>query len=411
MHQSPLVESDCFALVQPFSLGDYAGGARILRSLCDNAPCKVVSICTGARLSIPKSCASETLLPSRPPLGRLEHTRFASIGGWVEAVVAPSFRKRLTGELQRICARAVHIVPHCSGDFAQIYTVARNLGLPVFVSIHDDFRYTATGQPLIRKHLNDLGRLWREANGRFVISSELGEEYSHRYGKRGYTIHTDGIKVCDRFSYLPPTDYLHLYFMGLFHNPYRPNLRALVEGLTALSSQPRGSRITLKLRCGALKLEGHEARAWISVLPFCAPDVLQHEMRDAHLLYLPLPFGKKAQDFYRFSLSTKMVTYLSAGVPILYHGPEDAAAARYLRRNDAAILIHSNDPAVIQRVINQAVAQPERLEQIRQNALVAVERDFDPAAIRHRFWDAVSRNLSGGTDLHGHGSRICPAFE
>ena len=43
-------------------------------------------------------------------------------------------------------ARAIHTVPHAGLDFAVAHSVARALSLPLFLSLHDDINYTATGR-------------------------------------------------------------------------------------------------------------------------------------------------------------------------------------------------------------------------------------------------------------------------
>ena len=64
-------------------------------------------------------------------------------------------------------------------------------------------------------------------------------------------------------------------------------------------------------------------------------------MAEADVLYFPLPFEARYASFSRFSLSTKLVSYLGSGVPILYHGPRDAAAGRVLGKHGAAVMASS----------------------------------------------------------------------
>jgi hypothetical protein len=106
-------------------------------------------------------------------------------------------------------------------------------------------------------------------------------------------------------------------------------------------------------------------------------------MELADVLYLPLPFCERHRDFVRLSLSTKLVSYLASGLPIVYHGPAEAAAARLLATYDAGVLVTSLDP---RNVAQALVDARERADALGRNALALARTRFDPDAVRRRFW-------------------------
>ena len=71
---------------------------------------------------------------------------------------------------------------------------------------------------------------WQGASARFVISRELGDEYTKRYGDREFVVVTDGL---DNLPAKPrgPMEGLRIYFMGLFHIGYEKNLEALIKAI------------------------------------------------------------------------------------------------------------------------------------------------------------------------------------
>jgi UDP-N-acetylglucosamine:LPS N-acetylglucosamine transferase len=85
-----------------------------------------------------------------------------------------------------------------------------------------------------------------------------------------------------------------------------------------------------------------------------------------------------------------MVSYLGAGVPILYHGPASSAAGQYLRRNGAALQLNSNAPDEIATTLDNAFDDASALNRVSENAQNAVRRDFDAVMLKCRFWDAIS---------------------
>lgn len=376
--------------IQSFSLGDVGGGAKILRSVADHAPVSVSSVCTGFGRSQTIWTGSETLIPIRPSLGRLDRTRFHWIGGYVEQLWLALFQRRLEAHLLRVGATDVHLLPHGWGDFDVGFRVASHLGLRVHVSIHDDFLYTARSHPDLKRMEKMLGCVWREASTRFVISQEMGLEYCRRYGERSYVIHTDGTDPRERFKFEPPSTEVNLYFMGMFNHAYIPNFMALLKALekhhavTAL-----GQRVQFTVRTHGFNVPDYPGKEIVKVLPFANVETVEAEMRLQHLLYLPLPLEAKWEKLCRFSLSTKMVSYLAVGVPILYHGPQAAAVGQYLQHNNAAIHVNTNNPDVIAQSINNALKDSDRLVSISENAQGAACRDFDAQALKERFWAAI----------------------
>jgi len=125
----------------------------------------------------------------------------------------------------------------------------------------------------------------------------------------------------------------------------------------------------------------------VKVLGF-APDanVVEDDLLSADLLYQPLPFEARALNFGRFSMSTKMVTYLGSGLPILYHGPRDAAASNLLAANGAAITCSTMDAESIAAQVTEGMANRE---EIVKNALALARDRFMLADQQRRFWQTI----------------------
>ncbi len=380
-----------FVFIQCFSLGDVGGGAKILRSVADGAPAPVASVCTGFGRAASLWSGREVFVPFRPALGRLDRTRFAWLGGYVEPLWSGVFERKLEQQLRALGTTDVHLLPHSWSDFAGAFRVAKRLRLRVHVSIHDDFGYTARGHPQLKNLEQVLGEVWREAKTRFVISPEMGAEYGRRYGDRPFLVHSDGFMDRSRLEYHPPTDDVKLYFMGMFNQSYVPNFRAVLTALESRMSNKSGGRpVRFTIRTHGFNPDVFPGKGILECLPFASSDVVEREMRSQHLLYLPLPFEEKWQNLCKFSLSTKMVSYLGAGVPILYHGPASSAAGQYLSRNGAALQLNSNAPDEIATTLDNAFDDASALNRVSENAQNAVRRDFDAVMLKHRFWDAIS---------------------
>lgn len=382
------------AFTHPFGLQSPTGGSRIMRALLHNAPDRFVSICTASDAPPETILGQEIHVPLRPDFGRIERTRFA---GCADAL-ASLFAGRFTRNLEEVCresgAKAIHSIAHGGMDFYSAFLVAKKLGIPFFLQVHDDFIFSARGVRSEAAAHDALREAWQNADARFVICRPLGEEYCRRYGNRDYLVVTDGV---ERIAAVPRRrvgNDLQIYFMGLFHLDYEPNLKVLLEAVAQLQDEASTGKLSVVLRCGGVRprlIKSYES--FVRILPFASEAEVQSDMERADLLYLPLPFGKKYELFVRYSLSTKMVTYVASGIPILYHGPPDAAVHNLLKAHDAALLCTEPTPDVLAEMLRVYIDNKQMGTDSARNALELARRSFNLSQIREKFWGAIDRSL------------------
>jgi glycosyltransferase involved in cell wall biosynthesis len=371
--------------VQPFGVGGPGGGPRILRTLIRGASLDALSVSTSPEEAAPTDLVEERHCRSRPWFGQLEHTRLAPS---LTALQVP-FQRRLARDLRAAAmewrAEAVHSVAH-SLDFWQAFRVSQELRLPYLLSVHDDLRYALRGSPVRGLALRRLGEAWRAADARFVITDQLGAEYCERYGDRDFSVVTDGLESIAERPPEPSDSTMHVYFMGAYHVAYRDNFDTLIAALEQLRAERPGCEVSLTWRGGGLPFE-HVSDLPMEVRGFGPEDAPQREAAGADLLYLPLPFGRAHRDLVRFSLSTKLVTYLGTGRPILYHGPKEAAAACLLIQHDAAIVVDSQRPENLVAALDKGLPQARS---IGANALALARREFSLSHVRDCFLSGLA---------------------
>ncbi|MEO5720559.1 MAG: glycosyltransferase [Chthoniobacterales bacterium] len=377
------------AFVQPFSVGSPGGGPRILRALLDGAPLAARSICTS--LEKPPAWKDEIHLPSRPFFGRIEYTRLAALPQSLARPFAPSFRRRLQHQCEPLGPRAIHVVPHSGLDFVEAQEVARDLSVPFLLSLHDDLAYTALGRVPAEQVEAAMGRAWQEAAARFVISEALGREYCRRYGDASFHVVTDGVSELSEPRVTTDPKQLRIYFMGLFHRGYERNLRAFLEAITIFERAHPETKVNVTLRCEHIRPQILAGRKPVTILPFADEAQVKRDLAQADLLYMPLHFGDEHAGFARYSLSTKMVTYVGSGLPIVYHGPENSAAYQLLEKHRAAISITTLDPTEIATVLGEVTAESRHA--VVRNALALARREFMLADQKRKFWDVISSCL------------------
>ena len=376
------------AFVQPFGLGSPGGGPKILRALLEDAPVDWKSFAAGVRPpSVP--FVVEDHLPLRPSFGRLEQTRFHRFLKKLNPLFEGKFERRLESACRKFGATDLHSIP-CGADFAASWRVARRLGLKFHLNVHDDQFATPGRHVLGPQAINLLPEIWRDADSRFVISEPLGWEYCSRYGERPYEIITDGVETLGSLRVAIPNR-LNIYFMGLFHNRYEPNLACLSEAVEILRKNHPEWQAGIRLRCGAMRRGFRPGGTSIQILPFGTESDIENDLAQVDLLYMPLPFGPEDEFFVRFSLSTKMVTYLGSGIPILYHGPQNSAAHGVLTAGGAAFTFDSLHAAALAEILARVVAHPELGRQHAGRALELAFAKFLLSDQRSRFWGSIRK--------------------
>ena len=381
--------SDLVVFTQPFSLTSAGGGPRILRSLLKDAPVPTLAVCTAP----PGQCHDlELKVPLRPNFGRIERTRFNAIAHSITPLFHRRFARRLEKVVTNARARGIHSVAHGGLDFHSAFLLAKKLRIPFFLQVHDDVAYTSAGRVPARCMME----AWQGASARFVISRELGDEYTKRYGQQEFAVVTDGL---DNLSAKPPgpIEGLRIYFMGLFHIGYEKNLEALIKAIGLLPpSLTKNCSITL--RCDYIRPAVLRHTSLLRVLPFGSESDVQADMAEADCLYLPLHFGETDKPFAQYSLSTKMVTYLGSGLPILYHGPTGTAAYNLLKKHHAAALATSLQPSEIADVLSNLLKGSAATE-FTENAAKLARAAFLRSDQHSKFWERVLPALHSTTKL------------
>jgi hypothetical protein len=325
----------------------------------------------------------------RPSLGRIERTRFSpSLARW-EYLFYPRFRQRLIALCREHDISVLHAIPH-GVEFWLAYQVARELDIPYVLNVHDHLTYNMPGFPYMDWVLERLERVWCGADQRFVISDSMGEAYCDMFGDAPYTTVTDGLTDVAADPLPRPLSHYDVYFMGALHLSYHPNLNALLAGLSQLHAE--GQSVTFTSRGSAVDAQPAFP---VTNLPWASEAEVARDFEKVSWLYFPLPFDPAHDDFVRYSLSTKLVTYLGVGLPILYHGPAHAAAARLLNRCDAAVQVHTLEP----EAIAAALTSSSDLNSTVNNALGLARDHFQIEDQRRRFWDKIATltPLSGKT--------------
>jgi hypothetical protein len=308
-------------------------------------------------------------------------------------------QRALRKTIKRLQPTCIHVVVQPDCDFAAISAIANECGAPIAASFHDHPKFFLDQEKSTTDDVAMAKDLWLNAACRFVISPEMGDRLCQDFGRRDYEIVTDGVDRFGTVNGIEAKRKYSIYFMGLLHDFYEPNFQSLVQALDQVGRES-GVHFVLRIRSSCHPQFGEHTNVRVEYYPFADEATVAEDMERADIMYLPLPFGDNGGAFADLSLSTKMVSYLATGRPILYHGPPASAAGRLLARSNAAFCATTLGSLSLVSMIQTILSDPSHTQQVAASALQLAKTQFDLSRIRARFWGRMLEgNSSAGATL------------
>ena len=361
---------------QPVSLYKNGGASRVLRRLYKGHEEQVYSIgITDNADKLQTGDLHETVISATPVHRPWMRWKVRNLFIWLRNKgFKPFIMQRIRKAAVGVDYDVVHVIHH--GPYCMAVVTDEILaGKQLWVSFHD--HYTSSGVSF-----EDTKHLWTKAHRRMAISNELAEEYQRVFGHEDFELITDGVlpQEISQPITINKTKPVIIYFSGLLHIGYYPLFEVLADAMDKLSAQGtsfefvlRGTQTLSFLANRKFKVDYRRG--------FISDEEIKAEMDVASILYLPIKFNNP--EFYKYSLSTKMVSYLGASGAILYHGPADSAACKRLATANAAINCTTFSVADMVDAINRLIANAS---QISANAKKQARTEFDLEEIKRQFW-------------------------
>lgn len=360
---------------QPCSLYQNGGMGRLLRRLYQGHEVDIIGLyITNGNSKHKQGEIREIAIPAFPVIKPWMRWKARNFFMWMQdSLFYPYTKSKIKRAVVKTSFDVLHIVNHgaystvlCNDDFLK--------NKQLWTSFHDHFSLCSS--------FEDTHQLWNCSDRRLVISSELGEEYQRIFGKKDFEIITDGVSSEEISEPKKKAkEQISIYFSGLMHIEYYPLLQVLADSLDDLIGMDYSFKLILR---GTQELNFLKARKFEIEYrsDFISDYQIKEELDRADILYLPIKFSMP--NFYLYSLSTKMISYLGAAGSILYHGPSDSAACKFLKKNNAAfccVSLLKND------MIDQLkeIASTDGMKCL--NAKKIAKSNFDLHYIQNSFWN------------------------
>jgi hypothetical protein len=299
--------------------------------------------------------------------------------------------RTVSGQFGDFRPEALITLAHGS-EWYPAYVVARSLGLPFYMIVHDAGHYV---RPLLRHRLFwwveevVFRHVYRAARSRFCVSPFMEQDFRRRYGVPGTVMLPTVGGDCPVFDE-PPEPVsgrpFRLAYAGSPETYFKEILFA--EGC-------------LKKIGGELWIYGalpHERRDLIAAgfpehrvfPPLPERELVQRLREDADATYLPMPFDEVHQLNMRLSFPSKLTCYTAAGLPVVIRGPKDCSAVCWAQEHPgfARCVTNISEESFLgelsELAVNHQMRRDLALESLRVGAA-----SFRPAVAQKLLYEAL----------------------
>ena len=267
--------------------------------------------------------------------------------------------------------------------------VTTELGVPLLTEVFDPPTWELRAHSAHRisngRLLTEFAKTVRTSRACATASWPMAREYAEKYGT-GTVAFLPSLDPCIA---LPPAAELHYaneLVIGLAGKVYATQeWKALIAALDAVDWKigRRTVRITLLGSYGP-PLSANRP-VCIEYLGWHTQENSVKLLSEADILYCPYWFDPTFETEARLSFPSKLTTYLAAGRPVLFHGPEYASPAQFLKDNEAGLACYSNKRADIIDALTTLATDKELYSKLTHNGRTAFDKYFTLSSLRKSF--------------------------
>ncbi len=243
-----------------------------------------------------------------------------------------------------------------------------------------------------RAALADFDEAVRRSRTCIAASWAMAKNYEERYGTRSVPViashPADWVRTPDLSQF--PRDEIRIGMAGQFYAG--AEWMQLLHALIHSGWQVRGRPVTVTVLGGGIP-PGDAPADRIRFLGWRSQREAAQILSEIDLLYCPYPFDQNMEEVARLSFPSKVVLYLVAGRPILFHGPSFASPAEYLRDREAGLIVPDVQATAIYNALCRIVDDPTLYVTLGRNAQRAFLQDFTLESMRESFEQALEISL------------------
>ncbi|MFH1983050.1 MAG: glycosyltransferase [Pseudomonadota bacterium] len=288
--------------------------------------------------------------------------------------------------------------------YADLVTkISRRNHLPVVVHLMDDGETDPVRSGLLGPHLRGLYRrklraTFRETRQAIAICEQMADAYRRRYGIP--FIHFQNAVDLQRWK---PAEEKHVdiessprivYIGSVLKSAQADSLLDCCAAVRLLNEQ--GFKISFDIfsQLAMMQRKPEDYRLHENIRIQNAPEddhAFFDILKKADLLLLPVNFDKASFRYIRYSMPTKIPSYLVSGTPVLVYGPGGVAQVEYARDEGWGHVVDKADVPLLAGTIRELMATPQKREALSTRALEIVAKNHDIQIVRTGFQSALAK--------------------
>ena len=263
--------------------------------------------------------------------------------------------------------------------------VARRLGVPLHLIVHDDWPQLSGIAGVARPWLDrSFGAVYRAAASRLCVSPFMAEEYARRYHASGSVMYPSRSKDCPIFEAKTPRAIRNGEIVIGYGGSSGPEMMACLRTLAAaLTGAPTRLEVFGPFGEDAKRdlLSISPAISFQGFVPF---DQMIRDLRAiADVLFLPMTFDAAGRNNMTVSFPSKFTDYTATGLPLLIYGPPYSSAVRWARSfDDVAEIVDRESVDALREAIARIAADHDRRAALAGRAVAIGRQCFDPEGAR-----------------------------
>lgn len=306
--------------------------------------------------------------------------------------------------VQEFQPEVIYTVPTHLAAIQFTNRLARMTGASVVLHVYDDWPTLLNAPGWINKFYAPYTRrklrlLMHEAAVRMCIGQDMCEEYERRYGLPFESFQNcpdaDLWRAQARTVYHKEKIFVFRFLGAIYEGG---NLNGLLTFATAIERlHESGYPARLEIYTPDLIITRFE-KAFAPFQQTClysAPDETSEVARlhgTAHGLILAIDFDSPGREKLRFSMPTKLPSYMLSGTPILAYAPPNTSIVRLLKETGSGYILEEPLDALTLANYLRAFCDDEYLRrQLAERALLVAQQSLTAEVVRPRFAEALRR--------------------
>lgn len=372
------------------------GGPAVVRQLLKGWPSEKLAwwSCLAADRSAREFQVGTHRVAKIPPK-LYPHLRLVGPKSWMlKNVWAPWAAAHLRKTIRENRPEVIWTIPHqwSVPPLAQVLPAA---AIPYHITVHDypDIRplEQIIGRNMAARLLSLLERLYAQASSRDVISCEMAADLKEKTGCAADEILNAGVEPED-FAYLEQKELSGPDAIKIAHAGTIIAEEAFVRLVQSLTQIRK--RLPKPVELHLFGSHTYRERSWF--VPEwmiehgnLSPDKFKIALRSCQWGISAMELTDENPRYNRFSLPSKTVTYLAAGLAIISLGHKDSTIAHLARKHSFGIALEDADLSKVDQLLAEGLTEQNVWSRYGRNILRCARSDFDAASMRKQLHAAL----------------------